>query len=291
MKNLAIKGHAIRGNEVIALLGMLGGVNTHNLYGGKNYAYYTIDSDGEIKGGIYVFGDEDLLTFTLEEFLAKYPYKVGDKVNYVKYNDGYPSVYTIQRMRWTGRTVEYLLDSNGFTALAKDLQPYKEEAMKKEISGAIIDRFICLEGYDFYDDKGNIIDTKEITMKKKKTQYPKTYKKCCEVLGMQYNLYLSLSSQNIDGEVEEKSYGYKIGSQMNSLYELLVCRDAYWKMAGDWEPSDCQIVYGIRRSCGKFEKVDDLFGGEMVLEFPSREMRDAFYENFKELIEVCKELI
>ena len=110
-------------------------------------------------------------------------------------------------------------------------------------------------------------------------------------MGMQSNLFLSLSSQEIDGEVEEKSYGYKMAYQMNCLYELLVCRDAYWKIAGDWKPSDCQIVYGISRSCDKIEKVDDLFGGEMVLEFSSREMRDSFYRNFYDLINKCKELI
>ena len=32
------------------------------------------------------------------------------------------------------------------------------------------------------DDKGNIIDTKEITMKKKQHKYPKTYVECCEIL-------------------------------------------------------------------------------------------------------------
>lgn len=83
MAQLAIEGHEQRGSEVIALLEMLGGVNVHNLYGDENYAYYIIDSDKEIKGGIYIFGDEDLITFTLEEFFEKFPYKVGDKV-YVK---------------------------------------------------------------------------------------------------------------------------------------------------------------------------------------------------------------
>ena len=39
MAQLAIEGHAQRGSEVIALLEMLGGVNTHNLYGDENYAY------------------------------------------------------------------------------------------------------------------------------------------------------------------------------------------------------------------------------------------------------------
>jgi hypothetical protein len=32
-------------------------------------------------------------------------------------------------------------------------------------------------------------------------------------------------------------------------------------------------------------------GGCRLLVFPTSEMRDAFYENFKELIEECKELL
>lgn len=110
---------------------------------------------------------------------------------------------------------------------------------------------------------------------KKKPKYPKNYEECCRVM----------RHTTID-EVR----GYK-ADIIEAFQQLLICRDAYWKIAGDWESSDCQIVYGISRSCGKIEKVDDLFGGEMVLELPSREMRDAFYENFKELIEECKELL
>jgi hypothetical protein len=99
MANLAIKGHTTRGKEVIEILEMLGGVNTHNLYGDEKYTYYTIDSDKEIKGGIYMFGDEDLLSFTLEEFLEKFPYKVGDRVQ-SKGSTHNHEVYIIKSMEW-----------------------------------------------------------------------------------------------------------------------------------------------------------------------------------------------
>jgi hypothetical protein len=33
------------------------------------------------------------------------------------------------------------------------------------------------------------------------------------------------------------------------------------------------------------------YGGNEILAFPTMEMRDAFYENFKDLIESCKELL
>lgn len=280
MAKLAIKGHATLGKEVIEILEMLGGVNTHNLYGDESYAYYTIDSDKEIKGGIYVFGDEQLCYFTLEQFEEKFPYKVGDKVQH-NGATSLGSVYVIEQMKWEDNQVKYVicdlyLENNKCTVISKDLQPYKEEAMKKEISGAIVDRFICLEGYDFYDDKGNIIDTKEITMKKQQ-KYPTTYEECCKVL--------EWNPLNYDRT------GYKF-DLLCKLQVLLICRDAYWKIADDWKP---EFRFGKKKHCvmTKDNKVISATVEETnrILVFPTEEMRDTFYENFKDLIEQCKELL
>lgn len=148
--------------------------------------------------------------------------------------------------------------------------------MRKEISGAIIDRFICLEGYDFYDDKGNIIDTKEITMKKKQPKYPKTFVECAKILDC-------LCAAHIDG--------YYCGL-LENLQELLICRDAYWKIAGNWKPdfANYEEKFIITYLYGKvYNTVSTNYN--RVLVFPTEEMRDAFYENFKELIEECKELL
>ena len=41
----------------------------------------------------------------------------------------------------------------------------------------------------------------------------------------------------------------------------------------------------------EIQKYNDFVGGSTILEFPTEEMRDAFYENFKELINECKELL
>lgn len=277
MANLVFKGHETRGKELHKLLENLGGVDAGYICCSCVTCYYYINREGYIEGSnsipLYM---EKRVIMSLEEFEHKYPYKVGDKVNYVKYNDGYPSVYTIQRLRWTGVTIEYLLDSSGFSALTKDLQPYKEETMEKEISGAIVDRFICLEGYDFYDDKGNIINTKEITMKKKQPEYPKTYVECAKLLGC-------FGAAHIDG--------YK-GELLDKFQELLICRDAYWKIADDWKPnfSNDDNKFIIACYYGKIY-ITTATNFNKVLVFPTEEMRDAFYENFKELIEVCKELL
>lgn len=280
MANLIFKGHATRGKELHKLLEHLGGVDAGYTTCCCVTSFYYINREGYIEGSIFIpdYMNHRII-MSLETFESKYPYKVGDKVNYVKYNDGYPSVYTIQGMRWTGVTIEYLLDSSGFSALTKDLQPYKEETMEKEISGAIIDRFICLEGYEFYDDKGNIINTKEIIMKKKKTpKYPKTYEECYEVLG-----------HFIIDEVK----GYK-AMLLENLQILLICRDAYWKIAGNWKPEYIEGVVNTYYTIHTFNNKLFMAGTShrnAILSFPTEEMRDAFYENFKELIESCKELL
>jgi hypothetical protein len=67
INNLAIFGHLTRGENVIEILEMLGGKNVHNLTGNRKFAYYIIDSNKEIKGGSYIFGDEDCIFLTVEE--------------------------------------------------------------------------------------------------------------------------------------------------------------------------------------------------------------------------------
>lgn len=79
MENLAIKEFKTRGKEVIEILEMLGGRNKYNLTGNDDCIYYVLEN-GEIRFGEYIFGNEPYNFFTLEEFLEKYPYKVGDRI-------------------------------------------------------------------------------------------------------------------------------------------------------------------------------------------------------------------
>lgn len=108
INNLAILGHSTRYGDVIKILEMLGGVNAYNLIGNKKFAYYIIDSNKEIKGGSYIFGDEDYIFLTVEDFLKTYPYKVGDKVNCPCKG----CVKTVTSMYWDSylNTVTYKLD-------------------------------------------------------------------------------------------------------------------------------------------------------------------------------------
>ena len=87
---------------------------------------------------------------------------------------------------------------------------------------------------------------------------------------------------------------------LHKFNELLICRDAYWKLYGEemglgkpWEPiwdynqPDKYILINIRNNIHKdYRSLESA-----IFAFPTAEMRDAFYENFKELIEMCKELL
>ena len=112
---------------------------------------------------------------------------------------------------------------------------------------------------------------------KKKPQYPKTYKECCDVLGL--------------NTMDNDAQGYKVGLIIR-FQELIIARDAYWKIAGDWRP---EFRFGKKKYCimTKDNKVISATVEETnrILVFPTAEMRDEFYENFKELIDKCKELL
>ena len=80
--------------------------------------------------------------------------------------------------------------------------------------------------------------------------------------------------------------------QLYALQQLLIFRDAWWKMADDWKPDweeydnkfCLQVINNEIYSCDR-EVLS------CILAFPTEEMRDAFHENFKGLIEQCKELL
>ena len=77
------------------------------------------------------------------------------------------------------------------------------------------------------------------------------------------------------------------------LQRLLICRDAYWKLAGDWRPdyfNTSQKKFAVRMFEDRI--LFEVYGAyNSILAFPTMEMRDIFYENFKDLIEACKELL
>ena len=165
---------------------------------------------------------------------------------------------------------------------------------------------ILPDGYIFKDENGNIINSTKIVLEKKKKEYPKTYEECCEILGVDPDSFLAITSC-YEGEVETTDYELGLLSKFSSLWKLHICRDAYWKLAGekmglgkpwepDWEDSE-ERRYSIVNIEGGINLPETtltkwvLKVTNKILVFPTIEMRDAFYENFKVLIEHCKELL
>ena len=155
------------------------------------------------------------------------------------------------------------------------------------------------DGYIFKDENGNIINATKIVLEKKEKMYPNTYKECCEILGVDPDNFLAITSC-YEGEVETTDYELGLLSKFASLWGLRIRRDAYWKLAGEemglgkpWEPDweDESLKYVILYNNGKIRVDTWNYIANRILSFPTEEMRDAFYENFKELIERCKELL
>ena len=232
-------------------------------------------------------------------------FRVGDSVKVLKSGN----IYTISKMRFNGKEFVYGLSNNGNTACwfsEKEIESPKEDNNDCKKCGLVRNSTRCLfmdncphnkqkniieipEDYLIKDENGNVINATKIVLEKKKKEYPKTYEECCKVLGYSGNYNMILTT-----DVDNKLF--------KALYKLKVCRDAYWKIAGEemglgkdlsWVPDWMCVdrLYAILYRYHYICKAEVNGGTSCILAFPTVEMRDAFYENFKGLIEECKELL
>lgn len=125
-KKLAIQGHPTRGKEVIELLEMIGGENSLiisgcNLSGYEPFNLYYINDNGVINCKYHSL-NKDMVILTLEEFLKKYPFKVGDKVMCKRGGD----LLTIKSMEWSEHceTMVYDFKDSVIVLAAEDLLKY-----------------------------------------------------------------------------------------------------------------------------------------------------------------------
>ena len=337
-KILAIKGDKERGNEVIALLEMLGGDNVYRQWG-KDDGWHTIEGR-IILYKEYIF-ENDYITFTLDEFYKKYPFKIGDKVTLDN------KLCTITWMCWECNNIYYYVQGIDVMFQRKvevnQLKPYKEqdnmettvEINKRDREDVLFDSIIwhlrksvnngkqhlsggdceayfrelvkkvketitptpditadvtdknncgiqCPDGYEFYDENGNLIGNK-VMMRPKKPKYPNNFDECFNTVA---------DELNDNKEVEYFEYKYDL---LDKFKQLLICRDAYWKIAGEqmgldkpWKHNYLKdantIRYAIYNTGDEIVKLDGKLYRNYILCFPTEEMRDAFYENFKDMI-------
>ena len=314
MAKLAIKGHPTRGKKVIEILKMLGG-RFGNYEGTDPQYYYTIIDDTIT----YDCSPNKYKVFSLEEFIKRYPHKVGDKVCFP---DDISTPFTINKMWWNSNANELLCSfvEDDIDVPVTGVRAYKEKTLKEsidesfnntnktilecqtqccDIRNSIIKnketmKDIILDipkGYEFF----GIDDNNKVVLKPIQPQYPQTFDECGKILDIH-------PARGVDSTFisDITDYEDRLSNLMSDLYKLLICRDAYWKIAGeqmglgkpwkpDWTKADERkyCIVNTEENIAKWiQKTTN-----KILAFPTEEMANAFYENFKELINEVKELL
>lgn len=315
MRAIVIRGDKKRGAEVIALLEMLGGKNCGLRNISDNAAYY-ITAGGIIESMFIPLPQDNYKLYTLDEFWADFPYKVGGKAH-IGYRDADAEIV---RAFWDvdRESVTYtcLLSDNTTTKeKAEDLLPITNEQPEpmniaeilkdapkgtklfslihgmielKEI--VLTDTFpikmqigrdtvsFTAEGkylWDMEDAECILYPSKENrdwATFKVAPKFPTSIFKCCEILNFS---------------------GYHKESEIGALRKLLIARDAWWNVDGDWKPdyAATNLKYAIGVVKGKVHGNSATRDANRVLCFRTPELRDKFLNTFRDLIERCKELI
>ena len=158
---------------------------------------------------------------------------------------------------------------------------FEDNTDMKEFAAKVLnikDEIIVPDNCEVWDDQGNVIKTSKIIIREVKKAYPNTINDC-------YNLLE-------DDELASPT-------SMRKFQELINARNAYWKIYGEdvglekpWEPNWTSFegypaIYMYRYQITLSVARDE----HHCLVFPTEKMRDAFYENFKDRIEECKEFL
>ena len=283
-KDISIKGHISRGKEVMEILKMLGGKITYKCGykdGFNSSRYFFINREKKSAIDYYLYNTEKLenyYVFTIEAFLKEFPYKVGDKV----IHNG--EVKEIIEAKWSKfrKTVVYTIE--GINSVidcynCKFIYPYKKE---EKIEETPID--YVKESNDIYRIVLNhqfdmVVDEGEYYAIKRKTKYPNTISECFNSLE--------------DDELVNNKLLY-------SFRDLIVARNAYWKIAGKqmglskpWEPDwkdFCESKYCIYITESEI-KTGVFHNDNQILAFPTMEMCEEFLKNFGYIIEKCKDFL
>ncbi len=225
-------------------------------------------------------------------------YKVGDKVkvkshewyednaNYISEIECGNTVFIPDMKCYCGNTVTimkkfshikcYAIEEDNGVHYWNDEMFEDDKDMKEFVN--IKDEIIVPDNCEVWDDQGNVIKTSKIIIKEVKKTYPNTINDC-------YNLLE-------DDELVSPT-------PMRKFQELINARNAYWKLHGEemglgkpWEPNWTSFegypaIYMYRYQITLSVVRDE----HHCLVFPTEEMRDLFYKNFKKDIEECKEFL
>lgn len=231
-------------------------------------------------------------------------YKVGDKVK-IKSLDWYNANKTeggevhlesgvfVQLMsKYCGNfaTITYVYSYGYSLDIDGGKWIWIDEMFEENINDMETKEIIIPQGWEIDKVEGN-----KVILKESKKELPKTWKECCELLGKGEFIDIESDIVNIDNTINvDSSFKYTLpiglGKPMLALMQLLVCREVYrqgWKP--DWT-NETESKYCIINEINEITEIT-LLVDTKVLSFQSREVRDKFLENFKDLIEEAKELI
>ena len=299
MESIAFKGHKTRGNEIVEIFKMFGVDNQYNMTCDDENLIYFISLAFNINGltaNCFRNNFKNYKIFTIEEFERKYPFKVDERVYPI--NEAENTYAIVEKLEWVNGEVNYIVNVDGFTYryTVNHLLP-----QKSTLDGYTYSENTLSTGYCQLDKTVKIFFNKENYEKEveldlgdyeivnkdgkvfavlKTPVYPKTYGECCALLGC-------------DDKIKMKLIG--------EFIQLINARNAYWKIAGKqmglgkpWKPEWCnenKLKYCIEWSYGTIDRKTMNSNKGCILAFPTEKMRDTFYENFKDLIELCKELL
>lgn len=135
------------------------------------------------------------------------------------------------------------------------------------------------EGYEFKDENGCVINATKITVEKKHLKIPDTYEECRKEL------------KNILGGTGVDGFYRRLDKDISELKKLIICRNAVYEIL-NWHPTGSirQEKYHIKNACG-FIVINKSDYDNHLLQFPTEEIAEKFYEKYKPLIMSCKEFL
>ena len=228
--------------------------------------------------------DDDEIVVCQDTYFNEGRTKFCDKIVTIKSLHGSPNCKLFRIVEdngyywWSTDMIEGLVEEEIAITTSEPLFKTANVPLEKEMEWSLP------AGYQFKDENGNVINATKIVLEKK--TYPKTREECYRVLNYCFS---PTTTKTIHKEDLIRKFQF-----------LLLYRDAYWKIAGDemglgksWKPdweSETEIKYTIVVDTNKVCEGQTI-QINTILAFPTEEMRDAFYENFKELIGQYKELL
>ena len=226
---------------------------------------------------------DEMIEGLVERNGKTYPYKIGDRVilkgenrcatiTDLKYNSHGNLSYYIKIDNDKDISIDYPTD----LLLPIECEVEEEIEFTEEdkywcdiMSESDPDTYVLPQGYQFKDENGNVINASKIVLEKK-PKYPQTYEESLEIMGVKIS----------DCYIQ----GYK-APLFEDLQQLIICRDAYWKIAGEemglgkpWEPNFKQgegIKYTIFLANGEviWNRQECICTtGSRILAFPTKEM-------------------